>query len=103
MKRLSAFIVIFLIFLGFIALNLQNKCDISLGFRVLPGVPVFLTALCSFLLGMLFTLPIAISSLGRQKKKLASPKAPKKSGKDGKDAVPALDEIKKEDSPYGID
>lgn len=102
MKRLAAFIVVFLVFLGFIALNLQNKCDVSFGFRTFSEVPIFLTALCSFVLGMVFTLPMALSSLGRQKKKLTSPRPPKKGGKDAV-PPPALDEIKKEESPYGID
>ena len=112
MKRLIVFILFFVFFLGFIVLNLENSCNISFGFTILEDVPVFLTALCSFVLGLLFTLPMIL--LGKSKKppqpkvqKL--PKRSKKSGKAGElepfnGAEGGLgDEIKKENSPYGID
>ena len=101
MKNLIVFIIIFVIFLGFIVLNLGNKCDISFGFIILPEVPVFLTALLSFMLGLLLSVPLALSAAGKRKKKLSTP-APKKLGKHNEEAT-VVDEIKKEDSSYGID
>ncbi|MDR0656217.1 MAG: hypothetical protein LBG22_07880 [Treponema sp.] len=64
--RLIGFILIFAVFLVFIAFNLQNSCDISLIFRVFPEVPVYLTAFSSFILGMFCAIPFI---LGIRKKK----------------------------------
>ena len=61
--RLIVFIVIFGIFLAFITFNLDNRCDINFGFAKIEGVPVFLTVFFSFILGLLCTLPFAISAL----------------------------------------
>jgi len=46
---------------AFIAFNLNNACDISFGFVVLEGVPVYLTALSSIVVGMLVLLPHTFS------------------------------------------
>ena len=108
MKRLIVVILIFAIFLTFFMLNLENKCDISLGFREFNGIPVFLCSLFSFVLGMIFTLPL-VFSIGKNRKKSAAvspPSGEKKKGlwgRKNKDSDSTLDEIKKEDSPYGID
>jgi uncharacterized integral membrane protein len=59
--RLIGCILIAAIFLGFIGLNLENRCDISLGFYTFTQVPVFLSALASLLLGMLLALPLSIA------------------------------------------
>ncbi|MDR1445710.1 MAG: hypothetical protein LBI90_02315 [Treponema sp.] len=64
--RLIGFILIFAVFLVFIAFNLQNNCDINLIFRVFPEVPVYLTAFSSFILGMFCAIPFI---LGIRKKK----------------------------------
>ena len=110
MKRLIIFILIFAIFLGFIVLNLHNSCDISFGFATFSDVPIFLSALFSFALGMMFTLPLVL--LGK-KKKPALPRPLKPSKKTRKSGglqpleddrlAQGTDEIKKENSPYGID
>ena len=65
--RLIVFIVVFGIFLAFITVNLDNRCDISFGFTKIEGVPVFLTVFFSFVLGLLCTLPFAISALKKRK------------------------------------
>jgi hypothetical protein len=67
--RLVQFIIIFAIFLGFIVLNLENKCNINFGFTVLEDVQVFLTAFFSFIAGMLCTLPFVFSFISRRKEK----------------------------------
>jgi uncharacterized integral membrane protein len=59
--RLIIIIAIGAVFLGFIGFNLENRCDVSFGFRTFSQVPVFLTALSSFVLGMVLALPLVIS------------------------------------------
>jgi uncharacterized membrane protein YciS (DUF1049 family) len=57
-KRLIIFIIIFAVFLTFITLNLENKCDIRFGFTTLNDVPVFLTVFISFIVGFVLALPL---------------------------------------------
>jgi len=115
MIRLIAFIVIFAFFLAFIVLNLDNRCDISVGFRIFKDIPVFLSALFSFVLGMLFTIPL-VFSLRKLRKKSSGPESStvlptegihkrfgKKNKKDGDDEASGSDDYNKEKSPYGID
>jgi uncharacterized integral membrane protein len=47
---------------AFISLNLHNVSDISFGFFTLTGIPVFLTILASFALGLLAALPTVFSA-----------------------------------------
>lgn len=111
--RLLSVIVIFAVFLAFIVLNIDNKCDISLGIKTFREIPVFVSILFSFVLGMLFSLPFGIA-LSRKIKKTsrtesAAPEKKKLLGKKSrnKDAInnasSAPEEINKENSPYGID
>jgi len=57
-RRLIVFIIIFAVFLVFITLNLENKCDINIGFNKFNKVPVFLTVFISFITGFIFALPL---------------------------------------------
>ena len=57
--RLIVSIVIFAVFLAFITLNLDNRCDVNLGFAKFSNVPVFITIFSSFVLGLLCALPVA--------------------------------------------
>jgi len=57
-RRLIVFIIVFAIFLAFITLNLENKCNIGFGFHTFENVPVFLTVFISFITGFLFALPL---------------------------------------------
>ena len=101
MVRLVVFIVVFVIFLGFIVLNLPNKCDVSLGFAAFKDVPIFISCLVSFVLGMLVTIPLILArGKGRKKPEKEKPIKKSKSPVEVKDFG---DELKKEDSPYGID
>jgi uncharacterized integral membrane protein len=99
--RLIGFIIIFGIFLVFIAFNLDNRCDISFGFRVFQGVPVFLTAFSSFVLGMLCAIPFVFSLRRKSKKnpELPPAKPGKKRSKEPEvpEPLPPADE-----GPYGI-
>ncbi|MDR1893653.1 MAG: hypothetical protein LBQ61_03025 [Spirochaetales bacterium] len=57
-------LVILLIFAGF---NFKNVSDISLGFHTFKEVPIFLSLLCSFTLGVVFSLPFIVSHRLRSK------------------------------------
>ena len=122
MKRLILFILIFAIFLAFIVLNLESKSDIFLGFTRFYDIPVFLSVLFAFVLGMLVAIPFVFSmGRGRDKKeKQEKPEKPEKQEKrkQGKflsrkknkeikdEPVPVIslnDEVTKEKSLYGID
>ena len=66
--RLIVSIVIFAIFLTFITFNLDNRCDVNLGFAKFTNVPVFITIFSSFVLGLLCALPIAYRLKGIRKR-----------------------------------
>ena len=70
LMRLIIIIVVFALLLAFIAFNLDdnNKCDISFGFTTLLNIPVYLTILSSFVLGLLCALPFAIMRVTRKLK-----------------------------------
>ena len=102
MIRLISIIIIFAVFLGFIVLNLDNKCDISLGFTGFSDVPVFLSVLVSFVLGMLATVPLLLTRKKAPPKPVEEKPARSLPFKKAKINV-SPDELKKEDSPYGID
>ena len=126
MARLIVFIVIFAVFLGFIVLNLNHKCDISFGFKTFEEVPIFISIFVSFVIGMLVAIPMVFSFRhGRKKSSHAelqelgsdSMEAKKRSFLGRRKKIPkdeeksprwhgadsSFDEIKKEDSSYGID
>jgi uncharacterized integral membrane protein len=67
MARLIGFILVFVVFLTFVVLNLDNKCEISFGFKTIPQVPVFITAFSSFILGMIVAVPLVLA-LDRKKR-----------------------------------
>jgi len=65
--RLILFIVIFAIFLAFITINLDNRCNINIGFAKFEGVPIFLTVFVSFFLGLVCSTPLFLH-LSRKRK-----------------------------------
>jgi hypothetical protein len=87
--------------------NLDKKCDISFGFTVIEDVPVFLTVFCSFVLGMLSTLPfIFFYQLGKKRKAEDSkrePEEPKRKAGDSKRRPGASSGLLQNSSHYGID
>jgi hypothetical protein len=106
MIRLITVIVVFVIFLFFIIFNLPNKCDVSFGFTTIKDVPIFLSALSSFVLGMFVTVPMMLFRKKKQPPSVSgSPNSePAKPGPSKKAKLKSTpSEIKKEDSPYGID
>jgi uncharacterized integral membrane protein len=106
--RLIGFIVLFGIFVVFISFNLGNACDINLIVHTFTGVPVYLTALFSFVLGMLCTVPFMLSRLLKKKSKTpadspaggVSSKTKKKAEK--KSASDFDGDLGGENGPYGI-
>jgi uncharacterized integral membrane protein len=105
--RLIGFILIFGLFLGFIGLNLGNTCDISFGFTVIRGVPVYLTAFSSFILGLLLAflliLPRIFKRKARIKDKTGESGERKNRKKKGKSHGTPPQSIEGDDGPYGID
>ena len=102
--RLIGIIIILAVLLAFIGLNLNNTCDLSLGFTTFSGVPIYLTVFASFMLGMLCSLPFMIfGALKKRPKKepFKNPFAGKDEGpkKAGKTEGPSPGNP----GPYGID
>jgi hypothetical protein len=72
------------VFLCFIGFNLENRCDISLGFFTFSQVPVFLTVFSAFILGLLLSLPLVVSFRpGNRRKEKTETRAGKLRGKKG--------------------
>jgi hypothetical protein len=103
MWRLIGLALILAVLLGFIGLNLENRCEISFGFWKTPEpVPVFLPVFAAFALGVFCSIPFAVSiGLGRARKNKTGEKQKtgKKRGKD--DALPP--ETVSAGGPYDID
>jgi len=58
--RLILFIAVFAVFLGFVTLNLDNRCNINFGFAKFEEVPIFLTVFITFSMGLLCGAPLAL-------------------------------------------
>ncbi|MDR2404154.1 MAG: hypothetical protein LBD78_09005 [Spirochaetaceae bacterium] len=116
--RLIGFVVIFAVFLIFIGLNLENRCDISFGFTTMPQVPVYLTAFSAFVLGILWTIPFTVSIRRKKAKQDSSrglpdipvsniPQKPRKGlfGRRSNAAIPGVPtgSFEGDDGSYGID
>jgi len=68
--RLILFIVVFAVFLGFVTLNLDNRCNINFGFAKFEGVPIFLTVFITFSLGLLCATPLVLHLRKKRREKL---------------------------------
>jgi uncharacterized integral membrane protein len=106
--RLIGIVLLFVVFLVFIGLNLENHCDIRYWFSEgakIADVPVFITAFSSFVLGMLLTIPFIISFCLKKKprKDYTDPPSPRFGGRKKKGEASDLEEILPEGGgPYGI-
>jgi hypothetical protein len=113
MVRLIGFFIVFALFLAFIILNLDNKCNINLGFSSISDVPVYITAFISLFIGMICTLPVIVFLKRKNGSSPDSPPISKKksdsslgsSGSRKKNKGPATtqDNLPGENGPYGID
>ena len=98
--RLILLIVVLAILLGFIGFNLDNTCDLSFGFKVFKGVPVYLTVFISFILGLISSLPFFF--LGSLKKKLKNDKTSNSPKSGGKRSIKEKPGATNNSGPYGI-
>ncbi|MDR2482267.1 MAG: hypothetical protein LBD08_01395 [Treponema sp.] len=104
--RFLGFIIIAVFFLVFIGFNLDNRCSISFGFAQLSNVPVYLTALASFVLGLLCAVPILITlrvKKTRSRDKNLPAKTGKKRGKKGEREENLEESPFANNGAYGID
>jgi uncharacterized integral membrane protein len=106
--RLFGFIFFFGVVLVFSIFNWKNTCDISLGFATLKEVPVYLTVFASFLIGLVCSVPYAISA--RIKARKAKRDGGDPGGKDtskkkggGKTGDGEAGKIYPNDGSYGVD
>ena len=102
MYRLFGFFICFALLLTFIVLNLDNKCDVNIGFHIFSGsdgqgVPIYITSFVSIFIGMILAVPL-FSFLNKRKGNAPSSKA----GKKNKSPIEYQDEIPGENGPYGI-
>lgn len=94
--RLVVSIVFLFLAVAFVGFNLDNACDISFGFAVLPAVPVFLTILASFASGMAVSLIFSLRRGVRGSGKIGT-------GSGTKNAAAKAKLKDYEESAYGID
>lgn len=92
--RLFSLAVVMVLLVAFIGFNIENRCDVSFAFYTLEDVPVVVTILSSFALGLVASLPFAL----RRRNRPAAPKAPR--GRQAK-AVPGGDAPRDERFPDG--
>jgi uncharacterized integral membrane protein len=106
--RLIGIVLLFVVFLLFIGLNLENRCDIRYWFSEgakIAQVPVFITAFSSFVLGMFLSIPFIVTIRLKKKSKgeYVDPPSPRFKGKKKKDEVSDVEEIQPGGGgPYGI-
>ena len=84
--RLIGSIILLVLVTIFAGVNLDNKCNINFVFRELEAVPVFMTAIISFVAGMIVTLPF---TFGRRRKNQKKAEEQKKQGTDKKPELQA--------------
>lgn len=90
--KLLAFIAVMAFVLVFVGFNLDNRCDISLIFVTFKSVPVVITILGTYVLGLLSAFFLSLGHLGKAKRKSsrASYSIPSASGDESvPDAAPA--------------
>ena len=114
MSRLISIIIVLALFLTFIVLNIDNKSNISFGVKTFEEIPVYISVLFAFVMGMVFALPFTLSLIMRRRKSSqeehhdSDHTADRKKlwGKDNnKDAGAPADsaEVNKDSGAYGID
>lgn len=107
--RLIGFILALVIITTFIGFNLDNTCNVSLGFLKLEQVPVYLTVFSSFVAGMIVVLPFAFGR-SLKRKKAASPSRGAKaaypadiSARASRKSRARQSESELDDGAYGVD
>lgn len=67
--RLLGTILSLVVLAFFVGFNLDNKCNVNVLVHTFQNVPVFITIIISFVVGVLFTMPFAFSYKSQKKKK----------------------------------
>jgi len=67
--KLLAFIAVMALVLVFVGFNLDNRCDISLVFVTFRSVPVVITILATYVLGLLSAFILSLGRLGSSRKR----------------------------------
>ena len=82
--KLVGFIVCLVLGTCFAGFNLGNRCSISFGFHTFENVPIFLSLIVAFALGVVVTLPFTVirKKSAKEKKELVEQKALKKIQRD---------------------
>ena len=80
--KLIGTIILLILVTIFAGINIDNKCIIDFGFYKTPELPVFITVIASFVLGLIVMFPF---TLGRKKAKKC-PKNEEKADAAGKEA-----------------
>ena len=84
--RLILFAVFLVLLVVFVGVNLDNKCAVSLIFVTYQNVPVYISILVAFALGMLIMIPFTFGKSSRpertEKAKQVARKAVKKAAED---------------------
>ncbi|HSV56088.1 MAG TPA: hypothetical protein VLH39_03150 [Magnetospirillaceae bacterium] len=86
--RLLFLTIVMVLLAAFIGFNLENRCDVSFAFFTLQDVPVVVTILSSFSLGLVAALPFALRSRKSKAQAPGSPKRPRPSPDAEQDASP---------------
>lgn len=66
--RLLGTILSLVVLAFFVGFNLDNKCNVNMLVHTFQNVPVFITIIISFVVGVLFTMPFAFSYKSQKKK-----------------------------------
>lgn len=66
--KLVLFILSVILVTIFIGFNLENACDVSLGVYTFKDVPIFMSLLLAFALGVLIMLPFTFGHSQKEKK-----------------------------------
>lgn len=66
--RLILFAVFIVLLVAFVGVNLENTCAVSLIFVTYPDVPVYISILISFALGMLIMIPFTFGRKSSRQK-----------------------------------
>ena len=66
--RLLGTILSLVVLAFFVGFNLDNKCNVNVLVHTFQNVPVFITIIISFVVGVLFTMPFAFSYNSQKKK-----------------------------------
>ncbi|GAB1454841.1 MAG: hypothetical protein RBT62_11180 [Spirochaetia bacterium] len=85
--KLLVFIAVMAMVLVFVGFNLDNRCDLSLVFVTFRSVPVVITLLAAYLLGLLSAFFLALGRRGTSSRRAAQ-KKPRASTHGANGAIP---------------